>query len=74
MLTHLGLAVLTAKHFGAIDMVMMRLWAFTNTPKLIKTDTMWMWAFYDLDHTDPNCGLGRFMARRAELASRKHCL
>ena len=55
-------------------MVMMRMWAFTNTPNLIKTDTMRMWAFYDLGYTDPNCGLGRFMARTSELASRKHHL
>jgi len=49
----------------------MHMWAFTNTPDLIETHTMRVWAFYDLDHTDPNSGLAMFMARRAELASRR---
>ena len=51
--------------------MVMRLWAFINTPDLIETHTMRMWVFYDLDHTDPNCGLARLMARRAELTSRR---
>ena len=49
----------------------MRMWAFTNTPNLIETHIMRVWAFYDLDHTDPNSGLAMLMARRAELASRR---
>ena len=50
----------------------MQMWAFTNTPNLIETHTMRLWAFYDLDHTDPNSGLAMLMARRAELASRRY--
>jgi len=51
--------------------MVMRMWAFTNTPDLIKTHLMRLWVFYDVDHTDPNSGLGMMMARRAELSSRR---